>query len=102
MRPVLDVEFVPVVLWNRWFEAEAEECSDSVTIGLFHDELVVARRTVKVLPDVERSFHYLERMLKAMLWTVGGSPKEGATVRFAWNEPPHRIGELICLCWRSS
>jgi len=71
--PILDSDFVPAVLWNRAFEKEAASSSDFVTIGLFRDELVVARRTLKVLPDVDRSFVYVERMLKSLLWAIGGN-----------------------------
>ena len=45
----------------------------SVTLGLFRNDKVVARRTQKVLPDIDRSFTYLERLLKMMLWAVGGN-----------------------------
>lgn len=73
IRPVLDPEFVPAVLWNRTFEAEAAERSEPVTIGLLRDDKAVAKRTVNVLPDADRSFVYVERMLKAMLWAIGGN-----------------------------
>ncbi|MBI9019671.1 MAG: ROK family protein [Verrucomicrobia bacterium] len=73
IKPILDSEFVPAVLWNRSFEQEAENSSDAVTIGLFRNDKVVARRTLKVLSDVDRSFQYLERLLKAMLWAIGGN-----------------------------
>lgn len=73
MSPILDVEFVPAILWNRAYEQDARERSESVTIGLLRDDKVVVRRTVKVLPDVERSFLYVERMLKGMLWAIGGN-----------------------------
>jgi len=75
VNAVLDSEFVPAVLWNRAFEQMAGECADSkqVTLGLFRNDKVVARRTLKVLPDMDRSFHYLERWIKFLLWSVGGN-----------------------------
>ena len=73
MKPVLDLDFVPAVVWNRNFEEAAAERSEVVTLGLFRDDKVVARRTLKILPDMDRSFQYLERMLKALLWAVGGN-----------------------------
>jgi predicted NBD/HSP70 family sugar kinase len=73
VKPILDVDFVPAVLWNRAFEAEAAESSESVCIGLLRDDKVVARRAVKVLADIDRSFIYVERMLKRMLWSIGGN-----------------------------
>lgn len=71
--PVLDAGFVPALLWNRKFEREATGSPIVVTVGLFRGQLVVARRTLNVLPDTERSFRYLERMLKTLLWAVGGN-----------------------------
>ncbi|MDD3277086.1 MAG: hypothetical protein PHP93_08570, partial [Kiritimatiellales bacterium] len=73
MSPILDSTFMPAVLWNREFEAEAAESSESVTIGLFRDNTAMAKRTVKVLADAARSFQYVERMLKTLLWAVGGN-----------------------------
>jgi len=73
IKPILDSEFVPAVFWNREFEQEAADSSESVVFGLFRDDKVVAKRTVKVLPDIDRSFVYVERMLKALLWAVGGN-----------------------------
>jgi predicted NBD/HSP70 family sugar kinase len=73
IKPILDPEFVPAVLWNRAFEQEAENSSVAVTIGLFRDDKVVAKRAVKVLADADRSFKYIERLLKTLLWAVGGN-----------------------------
>ncbi len=75
INPVLDKDFCPAVLWNRAYNEAAEKTSGSqpVTIGLFRDDTIVARRTLAVLPDVDRSFKYLERLLKTMLWAVGGN-----------------------------
>jgi len=78
MKPVLDPEFVPAVLWNREFESAAADSSETVVIGLFRDDKAVARRELKVLADdLDRSFKYVERLLKFLLWSVGGN-----TVRF--------------------
>ena len=63
IKPILDPEFVPAVLWNRAFEQEAENSSVAVTIGLFRDDKIVAKRAVKVLADADRSFKYIERLL---------------------------------------
>ena len=73
IKPILDPEFVPAVLWNRAFEQEAENSSVAVTIGLFRDDKIVAKRAVKVLADADRSFKYIERLLKTLLWAVGGN-----------------------------
>ncbi len=75
MKPILDTEFVPAVLWNREFEKDATE---PVVIALCRGEKVVARQELKVVPDdLERSFKYTERFLKFLLWSVGGN-----TVKF--------------------
>ena len=75
MKPILDAEFVPAVLWNREFEKDATE---PVVIALCRGDKVVARHELKVVADdLDRSFKYIERLLKLTLWSVGGN-----TVRF--------------------
>ncbi|MBI9021003.1 MAG: ROK family protein, partial [Verrucomicrobia bacterium] len=73
IKPALNEDFLPAMLWRRAYEQEAAGGSMSVTLGLFRNDKVVARRTQKVLPDIDRSFTYLERLLKMMLWAVGGN-----------------------------
>ena len=75
IKLALDPDFVPAILWNRAYEQESGKDFGAVpvTIGLFRNNTVVARRTLAILPDVDRSFLYLERMLKALLWSVGGN-----------------------------
>ena len=75
IKPILDTEFVPAVLWNREFEKEATE---PVVIALCRDDKVVARHELKIVAgDLGRSFNYIERFLKFLLWSVGGN-----TVKF--------------------
>ena len=75
MNPVLDVDFVPAVVWNREFEKDATE---PVVIALCRGDKVVARNELKVVADdLDRSFKYVERFLKFLLWSVGGN-----TVKF--------------------
>ena len=73
MVPILDSEFIPAVLWNRAFEQDASGRSEAVTIGLFRDDKVVAKRAGKVPADADRSFKYIERLLRTLLWAVGGN-----------------------------
>lgn len=73
VQPILDPGFVPAILWNREFEAEASQGGRTVTIGLLRDDRAVARRCVKITTDEDRSFVYIERMIKRMLWAVGGN-----------------------------
>ena len=75
IKPVLDTGFMPAVLWNREFEKDAAE---PVVIALCRGDKVVARHELKVVADdLERSFKYVERFLKFLLWSVGGN-----TVKF--------------------
>lgn len=70
IKPILDPGFMPAVLWNQVFEDEATE---PVVIGLCRESKVVYRRELKVLSnDLDRSFRYAERLLKFLLWSVGG------------------------------
>jgi predicted NBD/HSP70 family sugar kinase len=73
--PELDPDFCPAVLWIRNYQRDAERSPEAlpVIIGLFRDSVAVARRECSVLPDDERSFTYVERMVKMMLWAVGGN-----------------------------
>jgi predicted NBD/HSP70 family sugar kinase len=73
IEPELDPDFVPAVLWNRAFEQDAKNSADTVTLGLLRDDQAVARRCVNVTDDIDRSVVYIERMLKTLLWTVGGN-----------------------------
>ncbi len=71
--PNLDKEFLPAVLWNREFKKASSENAKSVTLGLLRDDKVVARRTININSDLDSNFIYIERMLKAMLWAIGGN-----------------------------
>ncbi len=75
IKPELDPGFVPAVLWNRTYEQQAADVSDArtVTLGLYRNNTVVVRKTLRILPDPEHSFIYVERMVKMMLWAVGGN-----------------------------
>jgi len=77
MKPEMDPEFIPAILWNRAYEKEAQETVDGerVLLGLLRDNRPVARRVLRVFPRSEgdRNFQYLERMLKFMLWAIGGN-----------------------------
>ena len=71
----LDDGFCPAVLWNRAYQKAAENSPESqtVTMGLFRGHTAVARKTVAVLPDPDSGFKYIERLLKMLLWAVGGN-----------------------------
>jgi len=77
IRPELDPDFVPAVLWNREFElaAAAAPGSSRAVIGLLRGAEAVARREMVLLPaaETERNFRYVERLIKFMLWGCGGN-----------------------------
>src|SRR5262245_36796704 len=83
IRPVLDPEFIPAILWNRDFLKEATE---PLAIALERSDGSVSVYRTKILaPELGlgvRNSRYVERLLKFLLWqkggwrvTVGGSPE---------------------------
>ncbi|MCC7300544.1 MAG: ROK family protein, partial [Verrucomicrobia bacterium] len=77
IKPPLDRDFCPAVLWNCAYERDVRAAAGAevVTLGLLRNNQAVARRILRILPDVEadRNFQYMERMVKAMLWAFGGN-----------------------------
>lgn len=75
IKPPLDAGFIPAVLWILNYQRDVKNSpnAQSVTIGLFRNDTVVARRAVSILPDDERNILYIERLVKMMLWIAGGN-----------------------------
>ena len=77
--PELDPEFVPAELWNRDYEAKvaADSGSTEIALALTRPDGTVFRHQVRVLPHegdtIEHNLRYIERILKLLLWTRGGS-----------------------------
>ena len=73
--PELDPEFCPAVLWTKNYQQAVGKSPEAVPviIGLLRNSTVVACREFSILPNDERSFTYVERMMKTMLWAVGGN-----------------------------
>lgn len=76
--PPLDPKFVPMVLSRRDYQNEVVASSDTVDVALVierHDSMR-SRFDFKVLSvtneNIERSYHYVERMVKFLLWARGG------------------------------
>lgn len=78
IKPVLDPEFVPAVLWNRAYRAavEASGAAVPVTIALLRPDDTCTHFETHILPvnpeTESRSLFYLERILKFLLWQRGG------------------------------
>lgn len=88
--PPLDEDFRPAVLANRAFQAKVEQSGRGVplVLGLERSGGVVSRFETQVLPqdhpDASANLHYVERLLKFLLWQRGawrvyvGSPASAA------------------------
>ena len=78
-RPVLDPDFVPAVLWNRAYEAWAEVDPGSmpIVVAVTRPDGTVFRYETRVLPHVGENIplnlRYVERIVKLLLWSKGGS-----------------------------
>ncbi len=78
-EPELDPEFVPAELWSRDYEAKvaADSGSTEIAIALTRPDGNVFRHQTDVLPhdgdNVELNLRYVERIVKLLLWTRGGS-----------------------------
>ncbi len=79
LKPELDPEFVPAILWNRGYQKSAEESGApaDVSIALVRPDQtcsVFATRILPLKPENEaQTLRYLERILKFLLWQCGGS-----------------------------
>lgn len=79
ITPVLDPGFVPAVLWNRAFEEKVATDPDAhdVEIALGRTDGTVFRRSARVLShegeNQATNIKYIERLIKFMLWSQGGS-----------------------------
>ncbi len=75
--PVLDPGFVPAVVWNRRFRAEAAAVAGarSAVMGVEQHNGASCRFELTLLPEEQddRNFRYLERLVKSALWVHGGN-----------------------------
>jgi len=78
-RPLLDPDFVPAELWNRAYEAwvEADPESIPLVIAITRPDGTVFRHSTRILPHrgemVTLNLKYVERIVKLLLWSRGGS-----------------------------
>jgi predicted NBD/HSP70 family sugar kinase len=77
IKPALDPEFIPAVLWNRMYRDQTESSGPSVSIALMSPDGTGSVYSTRVLPFVAENetltLRYLERLLKFLLWQRGGS-----------------------------
>ena len=78
IRPELDPEFVPAVLWNRAYSAEVAKCTakQDIVIALRRSNGTVSTLKTTVFPHegeyVSSNVKYVERLVKFLLWMKGG------------------------------
>lgn len=78
-RPTLDGDFVPAIAWCSAYEAEArsDPRSAPIAIAVERPDGGASRWQGMLLPhegpSVERNLRYVERLVKLLLWSRGGS-----------------------------
>ena len=79
IKPVLDPDFMPAVLWNRAYLArvDASGAPVAVVIALVRPDETCSVFKTRILPlsaeNETISLRYLERILKFLLWQCGGN-----------------------------
>ena len=79
IKPELDPDFIPAVLWNRAYQERVEQSGAPVDVemALVRPDKTGTRFKTRILPlsaeNDALTFRYLERMLKLLLWQRGGS-----------------------------
>ena len=78
IKPELDPEFLPAILWNRAYEKTVKEAGApvEVSIALVRPDETCTIFQTSILPLVDENevltLRYLERILKFLLWQRGG------------------------------
>lgn len=79
IRPSLDPDFQPAVLWNRSYRAlvAKDPAARALELALVRPDGTVFRHSTRVLAataaNAELTLTYVERLLKFLLWMKGGS-----------------------------
>ena len=79
MKPKLDPDFAPAMLWNQAYEelVAADEGRVELALALARPDGTVFRHSVEILSHqgghVEMNHRYVERLVKFILWHQGGS-----------------------------
>lgn len=96
--PPLDDDFRPAVLANRDFRAQVKPVGVPLVIGLERSAGEISRFETSVFPadhpNVDKNFHYIERLVKFLLWQRGGFR--------IYIGGPSEIGKHICKCYAPS
>lgn len=69
MLPILDKEFIPAIKWTKDFLKTA---NTPVSIAVERENGLTYRYDTKVSDDAAKSAFYIERLVKMLLWAVGG------------------------------
>ena len=96
-RPPLDPDFQPAVLANRAFQAQCAENGVPLVIGLERSGGNFTRFETRILPathpNAGQNFHYVERIVKFLLWQrggfklyIGGSEEVGKYIRETYSK----------------
>ncbi len=96
-RPPLDPDFQPAVLANRAFQAQCAENGVPLVVGLERSGGNFTRFETRILPathpNAGQNFHYVERIVKFLLWQrggfklyIGGSEEVGKYIRETYSK----------------
>ncbi len=69
IKPVLDPEFIPAILFNKAF---LEEATIPYAIAVERENGLMYRLDTKITTRPEQNNFYIERLVKTLLWSVGG------------------------------
>ncbi|MGE4563370.1 MAG: ROK family protein [Victivallaceae bacterium] len=78
IRPELDPEFLPAVLWNKEYRklVAASPAKVAITIALYRPNGTVSTLETAILPhdaaNKDLNVKYVERLIKFLLWMKGG------------------------------
>lgn len=76
IQPPLDKHFRPAALANRRYQSQLENIGTPLIISLEREEKKISRYETRVFPEdhpkAKENLHYIERLVKFLLWQRGG------------------------------
>ncbi len=69
IKPILDQEFIPAIVYNRKF---LETATKPLQIAVERENGLIYRYDTKIGDDKDANNFYVERLIKMLLWAVGG------------------------------
>ncbi|MDR1688673.1 MAG: ROK family protein [Clostridiales bacterium] len=69
MQPILDNDFIPAIKWTKNFLADA---SIPVSVAVERENSLTYRYDTRIGKNQADNEFYIERLVKMLLWTVGG------------------------------